>query len=95
MERAAARLDLSSDIRAQRAAFCWRLRVCRRCGVLLLSAAEVTRAMWAIVARGAVVGVRAAREAASVLGCEDEGLEGDDRLMFSPSGDLDGEKGLD
>ena len=47
--------------------------------------------MCAIVARGAVVGVSAAREAARVLRRE----EGEDRLGFSPRVDLDGEKGCD
>ena len=50
-------------------------------------AADVTRAMCAIVTRGAEVGVRAAREAARVLG-----REGEDRLGFSPNGDFDGER---
>ncbi len=89
IERAAARFDLSREMSAQRAAFCWRLSVCRRCGVPLLRIAEVTWAMWAIVARGAVVDVRVAREAAKGLG-----REGEERFGFSPKGDFDGEKRL-
>ena len=89
MERAAARFDLSREISAQRAAFCWRLSFCRRCGVPLLRIAEVTRAMWAMVARGAVEDVRAARDEARLLD-----REGEERLVFSPSGDLEGDKRL-
>ena len=58
----------------------------------LLKTEAVTRAMWAIVARGAVSGVRRARDSARVIGSLPVrgGELGEDRLMFSSSGALEG-----
>lgn len=58
----------SRDTRAQRMAFCWRLSVVRREEApAWLRVAEVTRIMWARVARGAVRGVSAVRAVVVVV----------------------------
>ncbi len=84
IEEAALRPDFWCEMRAQSAAFCCRLSVWRRWGVPLLKAAAEMRETWAIVARGAFWGVRAARGRGLSNG-EDE------RLGFSARGVFVGE----
>src|SRR5262245_37910998 len=53
----ALRCFLPSAMRAHSAAFCCRFSACTRCVVPFPNIAEVTRAMWATVARGAAIAV--------------------------------------
>ena len=88
------RFFFSSADSAQRIAFDCRFRFCRRWTVPLLNTAAVILAMCAIVARGAFSTVSWARAAASAF-CDfdfdGERVAGDDRLIFSTRGVLDGE----
>ncbi len=89
---AASRLRFSSATRAQRAAFCWRLRALRRWFAPLLKVEEVILFRWDIRALGAVSMVSVARDWARVLmdvvGAESAG--GDARLVFSANALLEG-----
>src|ERR1700733_7176552 len=81
------RFFVSRAARAHNTAFCWRLRIWRRCTVPLLKTAAVMRAMWAMVARGAFSTVIWASDAlrmpwqVGLAGLRATG--GEERFMFS------------
>lgn len=80
----------SRAARAHKAAFCWMFRCARRCERPLLNTAAVTRATWAMVARGAVSGLRWAIGLAMMDCCFLGERAGEDMNGFSLRGVLDG-----